>query len=160
MYKLIPSLLILLIPYQIAAVELTQVPMEEKGTATYYITAEIAGYTVDLLVDTGAGYSTLNKSLLKKLKRNGQAHKIGEIEAVLANGSFCKLPVYRISRMNLGGKCILKNIEVAETPSHSHNLLGLTALRKAAPFTFSLSPDELKLSHCLTTTVEARQEKP
>ena len=155
MYKLLPSFLILIASFSICAAEFTNVPMKEKGTATYYITAKVAGYNVDLLVDTGAGYSTLNKKLLKKLKRSGHAHRVGKIETVLANGSFCELPVYRITSMNLGGKCILKDIKVAETPGNSRSLLGLTALRKAAPFTFSLSPDELKLSNCLATIAES-----
>ena len=151
MFRLLASFSILMAPFLIYASEFTNVPMKRKGTATYYITAEVAGHHVDLLVDTGAGYSTLNKQLIKKLKRSGYAHKIGAIEAVLANGSVCELPVYRIRSINLGGNCILKDIEIAETPANSRSLLGLTALRKAAPFTFSLSPDELKLSNCLST---------
>jgi len=155
-YKLLPLLSILIAPFPSSAAEFTHVPMKEKGTATYYITANVSGYEVDLLVDTGAGYSTLNKQLLKKLKRSGHARRIGEIEAVLANGSFCELPIYLVSHMNLGGKCILQDIEVAETPGNSRSLLGLTALKKAAPFTFSLSPSELKLSNCLATVAGSK----
>jgi hypothetical protein len=59
----------------------------------------------------------------------------------------------------LGGKCILRDIElrdieVTETPVNSRSLLGLTALKKAAPFTFLLSPNELKLSNCITTVAD------
>lgn len=49
MYKLLPSFLILMAPFLIVAAEFTNVPMKEKGTATYYITAKVAGYNVDLL---------------------------------------------------------------------------------------------------------------
>lgn len=156
MYKLLAFFLFLMTPILAFASGFTPVPMKEKGTATYYITAKVAGHEVDLLVDTGAGYSTLNKKLINKLRQSGHARKIGKIEAVLANGSFCELPVYRIASINLGGKCIIKDVEVAETPSNSRSLLGLTALKKAAPFTFSLSPDELQLSNCLTTIAESK----
>ncbi|HBS25561.1 MAG TPA: hypothetical protein DD827_00275, partial [Gammaproteobacteria bacterium] len=64
----------------------TAIPMSEKGTATYYVTAQVGRETVELLVDTGAGYATLNRNLINKLKQAGDARHIGEIEGILANG--------------------------------------------------------------------------
>ena len=135
----------------------TSIPMTEKGTATYFVTAEIGNESIELLVDTGAGYTTLNQTLLRRLKASGDATPIGEIEGILANGTVCVLPVYRVARLDLGG-CRLENIEVAETPSDARNLLGLSALKKAAPFTFSLNPAELRLSNC-DNAVADRGEK-
>jgi len=123
------------------------VPMWEKGTATYFISASIGEHVVDLLVDTGAGYATLNRDIINMLRQDDLAHRSGGIEAVLANGSTLELPVYTITSLNLGG-CIIRNVDVAQTPPNARNLLGLSILKEAAPFSFSLEPAELKLSHC------------
>ena len=129
------------------------VPMREKGTATYFVVATIGEQVVDLLVDTGAGYATLNRNILQPLRDAGVARRSGSIEAVLANGQTVELPIYAISEMNLGG-CIVKNVEVAQTPPNARNLLGLSVLRHTAPFSFSLEPAELRLSRC--TEIVAR----
>jgi len=123
------------------------VPMLEKGTATYYVVATVGGQTVDLLVDTGAGYATLNRNIIALLRSAGVAQRGGAIEAVLANGQSIELPIYLISEMDLGG-CVVRNVEVAQTPPNARNLLGLSVLRQTAPFSFSLEPAELRLSHC------------
>lgn len=135
----------------------TSVPMTEKGTATYFVKATVGNHDIDLLVDTGAGYATLNRDVITQLRMNGQAHLIGEIEGILANGDILILPVYRVSRFKIGG-CELDNIEVAETPPNARNLLGLSVLKRAAPFTFSLDPAELVLSNC--SGVYAANSKP
>ncbi len=147
------TLALLLLGVGCAQADPTAIPMTEKGTATWFVTAAIGNESIELLVDTGAGYTTLNQTLLRRLKASGEATRIGEIEGILANGAICVLPVYRIARLNLGG-CELENIEVAETPSDARNLLGLSALKKAAPFTFSLDPAELRLSNCNKTVAE------
>lgn len=123
------------------------VPMKEKGTSTYYVDAQIGNEEIDLLVDTGAGYTALNRNLLKILKASGHAERRGDIEGVLANGDILILPVYQVTEINLGG-CVIRDIEVAETPANTRNLLGLNTLKKAAPFTFALTPASLHLSNC------------
>lgn len=129
------------------AISETIVPMKEKGTSTFYVDAHIGDKKIDLLVDTGAGFTALNETLLSTLLDAGYAERTGDIEGILANGQILILPVYNVSEINLGG-CIIRDIEVAETPANTRNLLGLNALRKAAPFTFSLTPAELHLSNC------------
>lgn len=147
MLKIIITLALLL-PFTLSAQAADIiVPMKEKGTSTYYVDAQIGGEEIDLLVDTGAGYTALNRNLLNLLKISGHAQPAGDIEGILANGQVLVLPVYQISEINLGG-CIIRNIEVAETPGNTRNLLGLNALKKAAPFTFKLGPASLHLSNC------------
>lgn len=124
------------------------VPMREKGTATYFVVANVGGQAVELLVDTGAGYATLNRNIIRALRQAGVAHRSGAIEAVLANGQTLELPIYHISEMNLGG-CVVRDVEVAQTPPNARNLLGLSILKQTAPFSFSLEPAELRLSHCV-----------
>lgn len=125
----------------------TAIPLVEKGTETYYVTASVGGAQFDLLVDTGAGFTALNRPLIKQLKASGHAHKIGAVEGIMANGDVYELPVYMISSLNIGG-CIVRDFEAAEMPPGTRNLLGLSALKKAAPFAFSIEPAELRLSNC------------
>jgi len=48
----------------------THVPLLDKGISTYYVQGRIAGQgEIDLLVDTGAGYTAINERTLKKLKK-------------------------------------------------------------------------------------------
>ncbi len=156
----LPALLLsagLCIP-ALAAEPLTAVPMQEKGTATFYIAARVASTEVEFLVDTGAGYTTLNRDILRRLRQAGVARRTGEIEGVLANGDTCRLSVYRVAAIDLGGGCIVRDVEVAETPAGTRNLLGLSVLRKTAPFTFSLEPPQLHLSHCGSVVARAEAE--
>ncbi len=132
----------------------TTIPLIEKGTETYYVTASIGNNRFDLLVDTGAGFTALNSQLIEELKAEGHAHKIGAVEGIMANGDIYELPVYMISSLDVGG-CIIRNFEAAEMPAGTRNLLGLSALKKAAPFAFSIEPAELRLSNCGSTVASA-----
>ncbi len=125
----------------------TAVPLIEKGTETYYVTASVGAARFDLLVDTGAGFTALNSQLIDELEASGHARQIGLVEGVMANGDTYELPVYMISSLNIGG-CIIRDFEAAQMPAGTRNLLGLSALKKAAPFAFSIEPAELRLSHC------------
>jgi hypothetical protein len=50
----------------------TRVAMREKAAATFYVPGEIAGFgPVELMVDTGSGYTTINEETLKVLKGKG-----------------------------------------------------------------------------------------
>lgn len=132
-----------------AASLVTSVPMVEKGTATYFVNAKVGSEPIDLLVDTGAGYATLNRNLITKLRFDGQAKLIGEIEGILANGDVLVLPVYEIASFQIGA-CTFENIEVAETPPNARNLLGLSVLKRAAPFTLSFEPNpQLVMNNCI-----------
>lgn len=127
----------------------TTVPMSEKSLATYYVEASLGdSLGVEFMVDTGAGYTTINEETLTSLRRTGSAVYIGELVGVMADGSQRRLPVYRVKRLVLGGDCALHDIEVAVFPSDTRMLLGLSALRKASPFVFSIDPPRLSLSNC------------
>ena len=132
----------------------TSIPLIEKGTETYYVSASVGGTRFDLLVDTGAGFTALNRTLITRLEAAGHAHKIGVVEGIMANGDIYELPVYMISSLNIGG-CIVRDFEAAEMPPGTRNLLGLSALKKAAPFAFSIEPAELHLSNCGSAVASA-----
>ncbi len=127
----------------------TTIPMNEKSLATYYVSASVGDATgVEFMVDTGAGYTTINEETLETLKRSGHAVYVGELTGVMADGSQRRLPVYLVEQLVLGDNCVLRDVEVAVFPSNTRMLLGLSALRKASPFVFSIDPPRLSLSNC------------
>jgi predicted aspartyl protease len=132
---------------------LQTIPMNQKQLATYYIEANMHGSgAVEFMVDTGAGYTTINENTLALLKQAGNADYIGELTGVMADGSEHRLPVYRIKHLVLGKDCVLNNVEAAVFPQNTRMLLGLSALRKASPFVFSTNPPSLSLSNCGAAT--------
>lgn len=125
------------------------VPMHRKHLATYYVQGEISGFgAVELMVDTGAGYMTINQQILSTLQASGQAEYVKDLTGVLADGSRIGISVYRIEEITVGEQCVLKNVEAALFPTQARMLLGLSALQKAAPFVFSTDPPRLLLSKC------------
>ncbi len=125
------------------------VRLKTIGTDTYYVDGQFEGVDATaLLVDTGSGYSTINQETLRQLKETGNAVYLKKVEGIMADGSRMVVPIYRISGVSLGGKCIIRNIEAAVFPSGSRQILGLSALRKVTPFVFSLDPPSLTLSNC------------
>ncbi len=127
------------------------IPMNQKRLATYYVQANLQGTgEVEFMVDTGAGYTTINEHTLERLKQVGNAEYVGQLTGVMADGSRHELPVYRIKHLVLGEDCVLRDVEAAIFPRKTRMLLGLTALEKAAPFVFSTNPPRLSLSNCGT----------
>lgn len=125
------------------------VPMTKHGAATYYVKADIHGLgQVDLMVDTGSGFSTINEHSLSILKQKGMVRYKKDLVGILANGNKMKVAVYTIASMNIGENCLLKDIDAAVFPGKTRQILGLSALRKTAPFMFSVQPPELTLTQC------------
>lgn len=133
----------------------SHVPMRDKGAATYYVDGEIHGVgKVDLMVDTGSGYTVINEETLALLEAFDGADYVKELSGVLADGSKMTVPVYRIAQLRIGAACTLRDVEVAVFPGKTRQILGLSALRHAAPFIFSMNPPQLVLSNC---TAQAEQ---
>lgn len=126
-----------------------RVAMQEKGAATFYVPAEIEGFgALELMVDTGSGYMTINERTLSVLKAVNGARYVKDLRGVLADGSEMLVPVYSIERVRIGTDCWLEDVEAAVFPGSSRQILGLSALRRAAPFIFSVDPPALTLSRC------------
>lgn len=127
----------------------TRVPMTMKDSKTFYVSGWIAGIEpTEFMVDTGSSYLTINQVTLKKLTNHGPVDYRRNLVAVLANGDELMMPVYRIPRIILGNSCELLDVEAVVFPGNTRQILGLSALRKAAPFMFSIDPPELQLSNC------------
>lgn len=149
--KMMATLLSLLIVDVVLAASYKTIPMNQKRLATYYVDAVMHGSgAVEFMVDTGAGYTTINEYTLARLVKADNAVYVGELTGVMADGSEHRLPVYRIKHLVLGEDCVLNNVEAAVFPQKTRMLLGLTALEKAAPFVFSTNPPRLSLSNCGT----------
>jgi predicted aspartyl protease len=134
----------------------TRVAMTEKSAATFYVPAEISGFgSAELMVDTGSGYMTINEETLAVLRQSGQIRYVKQLHGVLADGTELVVPVYAISALSIGGKCWLHDVEAAVFPGDARQILGLSALRKASPFIFSVDPPLLALSRCTGSSVAA-----
>jgi predicted aspartyl protease len=140
--------LILISPAVLAGDLNVTVPMHDKGLATYYVNAEVADLGMsEFMVDTGSGYLTINEQTLITLQERKQAQYVKQLRAILANGTELVIPVYAINQLRIGN-CTIRNVEAAVFPARTRQILGLSALNKAAPFTFSVDPPELMLSNC------------
>ena len=139
------------------------VPIATRGASTYYVQGNIEGYGLaPLLVDTGSGYSTIDKDTFVILEQKGHTKFIKKLRGIMADGSHKIVPIYRISSINLGGECLVRDVEVAVFPAKTRLILGLSALRKVAPFAFSLDdPPSLMLSNCQQPELKPDpEEKP
>jgi predicted aspartyl protease len=126
-----------------------RVAMQEKSAATFYVAGAIAGFgAVELMVDTGSGYMTINENTLAVLKARDAARYVKELRGVLADGTELTVPVYALAELRIGDACALRNVEAAVFPGAARQILGLSALRRAAPFVFSVDPPALLLSRC------------
>lgn len=135
-----------------------RIPMRDKGAATFYVQSDIEGYgPVDLMVDTGSGYMTINEETLNVLQAQGRAKFVKKLSGVMADGSRKVVPVYRLSSINIGGECVINDIEAAVFPGNTRHILGLNALKQVAPFGISVEPPTLLLSNCRPPTTTAQK---
>lgn len=127
----------------------TVIPLKDKGASTYYIDGVIEGYgNSEFMVDTGSGYTTINQDTLNILKAAGRAIYIKKLRGILADGTEKIVPVYRISKLQIGATCEISNIEAAIFPGNTRHIIGMNTLKKAGSFTFSFSPPTLTLGNC------------
>lgn len=130
----------------------TTIDMSAKGGATFYVAGRINGLgDVELMVDTGSGYMTINEEILATLQLKDQARFVKNLRGRLANGAELEVPVYLVEAVSIGDACWLHDVEVAVFPGNTRPILGLNVLQRAAPFIFSFEPPRLVLSHCDST---------
>jgi hypothetical protein len=126
-----------------------QIPLHSRGTQTLYVDAIVHGAgQSNLLVDTGSGHSVINQNTLSRLTASGNAHFLRNLKGTMADGATRVVPLYRIPAITLGGYCLISDIEAVVFPDNSRQILGISTLRKAAPFSFSFNPPTLSLSGC------------
>ena len=125
------------------------VPIHKKGAATFYLKGQLGDLaSADFMVDTGSGYLVINQESLTQLKASGQAEYIKDIRGIMANGDSFLVPVWRIAKLTINKQCVLRNVDAAIFPGKTRQILGLSALTKAAPFSLSFDPPQIVLSNC------------
>lgn len=131
------------------------IPMESQGSRTFYVQSSIQGSGKSmLLVDTGSGHSVINEETLARLMSSGDATFLKDLRGLMADGSTRIVPLYRISAITLGDRCVIKDVEAAVLPNNSRQILGISALQKTAPFGFSFNPPTLSLGNCASADVQ------
>jgi len=74
---------------------------------------------------------------------------VKQLRGVLADGSTLVVPVYALDEFTIGEDCSFHGVEAAVFPGGTRYILGLSALGRAAPFTFSVDPPSLTMSNCV-----------
>ncbi len=125
------------------------VPMQQRASGNYYVAGTLTGgVQTDFLVDTGSGYVSLAPAVFERLRAAPGTVFLRDIIGSMANGHTLKVPVYRIGTLELSPHCVLHDVEVTVMPGSTRNILGLSALRRVAPFALDLEPARLMLSGC------------
>lgn len=138
----------------------TTVPMSKKDTGTYYVPVEFEGISGnELMVDTGSDYVTINETTLDLLKERGKVDFIKQVSGMMADGSDIVVPIYRITQLNIGCCCVIHDVEAAVFKGTERQILGLSALRKVAPFALSVDPAHLILSECGARSLDLAQNR-
>lgn len=133
----------------VCAADDRHVPMHEKNGSTLYVAGQIEGYgSTEFLIDTGASYLAISEDTLEILERGGHARFLRRLTGHMADGRRRSVSIYNISGIVIGENCALSDVEAAVLPGNTRNILGLSALRRTAPFTLSMDPPALSLSGC------------
>jgi len=126
-----------------------RIPLERTHAATYNVAVELGqGFRGDFLVDTGSSHMAIRESTLRRLQQAGHARFVKNLAGRMADGSRQVVPVYRIDRVRIGEQCVLERVDAAIFPDSARPILGMGALRQAAPIGFSTEPPVLKLGGC------------
>lgn len=127
----------------------TTIPIYDRGTVTYYVDGGIDGYgDTQFLLDTGSAYVTIDEKTLAVLTKARRAAWVRNISGLMADGRRRTVPIYRISAITLGDRCEIRDVEAAVFPGGTRHILGLSALKEAAPFTVTTEPPTLALGNC------------
>lgn len=135
------------------------IPMETQGTRTFYVQSSMPGGSESKwLIDTGSGHSVINETTLASLKSSGNAVFVKHLRGIMADGSTRIVPLYQLSVITIGHACVIRDVEAVVMPGNARQILGISALQKAAPFGFSFSPPTLSLSNCGLPGVQTASE--
>ena len=112
----------------------TSIALESQGSQTFYIDSMIHGAgEARLLVDTGSGYSVINQETLTALQEKGHARYLKSLKGIMANGTSQVVPLYEISAITLGEKCVIRNVRAAVFANAERQILGLSLIHISEP---------------------------
>jgi predicted aspartyl protease len=134
--------------------------VEEQGSSAYYVDVRLENMDVmPFLVDTGASYTVINDATLAAMKERGLASFVKDLQGTMADDTRKIVPVYRLAQLSVGNKCTIHNVEVAVFSGNVRQILGLSALKKTAPFVFATLPPTLTLQNCGNREVAVMQPR-
>lgn len=134
--------------------------MHGIDAGTYYVEVGMANLpNVNFLVDTGSGYTAIDTGMLSAMQESGDAVFVKQLEGMMADGRTMVVPVYRITEIRLG-TCLLKDVEAAVFADGTRPILGMRALTRVAPFTFSVDPPGIRLGRCDAVIAAEATEAP
>ena len=127
----------------------TTIPAYDKGKIAYYISSSVGkNEKVEFMIDTGAGHSAITETTLNKLRTQVKVEFVKNVAGTLANGAKLALPLYRVASMQIGAECTINDVKVVVLPNATRNIIGMSALKKVAPFALTTNPPRLLLSNC------------
>lgn len=142
---------LILLPFESVA-DAAAIPLAERGAATLYVQVDVDGVgSRDFLVDTGSSYSSIGTETLDALEARGMATFVRRVAGTMADGSRRYVAIYSIDGLTVGDRCRLDDVKVAVLPGRARPILGVNALRRLAPVTFSMDPPELDPGQCRET---------
>jgi len=129
-------------------------PLEQKPSGNYYLQVSLGpGVAREFLVDTGSGYVVLTSNTFAAVRDLPGTKHLRDITGRLANGRSARARIYRVARLTISESCTLEDVEVAILPGSTHNIFGLSALRRVAPFAMDLGTPSLLYSACDASAV-------
>lgn len=138
----------ILFPFESSA-DAVAIPLAERGASTLYVQVDVEGAGArDFLVDTGSSYSSIGPGTLDVLEKRGMATFVRRVGGTMADGSRRYVPIYSIDGLTVGDRCRLDDVKVAVLPGRERPILGVNALRRLAPITFSMDPPALQPGRC------------
>lgn len=115
--------------------------------STYYVNIYIKGVGYRrVMLDTGAGYTTINENVLSSLKKQDRAVRIGKITGILADGTINEYFIYKITIKI--STYTLNDIEVVVFPKNTRMLLGLSVLKRFPSFNFDMKNSVIVFPGC------------
>lgn len=129
--------------------DVTVIELTEKNTDVFYLQAKLGNApSSEFLLDTGSGYLAIGEATLDELQDQGMARYQRAIHARMANGAVKPVKIYRIASLDLGGGCVIRDIDAAILPGNSRNIIGMNVLKQVDSFSVSFNPSRLTLSGC------------
>ena len=139
---------LILLPLESVA-DAVAIPLTGHGASTLYVQVDVQGAgSRDFLVDTGSSYSSIGMETLDTLEARGMASFVRRVGGTMADGSQRYVRIYSIAGLTVGDRCRLDDVEVAVLPGRGRPILGVNALRRLSPITFSTDPPALEPGRC------------
>jgi predicted aspartyl protease len=133
--KLIAAIFLWFSAFCYADQKVADIHMRSGGA--YEVRGLIGGYTVDMLIDTGASISVISVDLKNKLHITPYKHSY----VLLADGRRVRVGVYHVPFLIISG-CVIKDFEAVALPNNL-NILGISAMNQMQPISLWFKDEKM-----------------